>query len=256
MQVPSRTSTKVRPARPRLRSTDIARELIDGMAAGRYPVGSMLPTELELVDLYKTSRHTVRAALHELERRGFVSRRKKLGTRVESVLPRNLFQPSLASLDDLVQFGTTHARKVQTIREVTARGVLAEELKCESGTRWLRISSIRVDVQSSRPVGWTDVYIDPVYGDIAKAARDSPGTLISSMIESRYGRVVAEVRQEVRAINVPNALAAVLEVASGTAGLKIVRWYLDAAGQVFETSVTVHPADRFAVTMRLQRSDA
>ena len=165
-----------------------------------FPVGSLLPTELELVDRYQTSRHTVRAALHELEQLGFVSRRKKLGTRVESAQPKNEFRPSLASLDDLVQFGTTHLRKVQSIGETTVTGVLAKELRCASGTRWLRISSLRVEADDEgSPIGWTDVYVDPAYAEIGKIVRKSPDTLISSLIESRYGRRVAEVRQDIRA---------------------------------------------------------
>ena len=39
-------------------------------------------------------------------------------------------------------------------------------------------------------------------------------------------------------------------------GLEILRHYFDAAGQLFEASVTVHPADRFSVAMRLQRSES
>jgi GntR family transcriptional regulator len=42
-----------------------------------------------------------------------VSRRKNVGTRVESAQPTNDFRPSLASVEDLVQFGTSHIREVQ-----------------------------------------------------------------------------------------------------------------------------------------------
>jgi len=45
-------------------------------------------------------------------------------------------------------------------------------------------------------------------------------------------------------------------VEQGAAVLKIVRRYLDAEGLAFEVSVSVHPADRFSVSMRLQRSGA
>jgi DNA-binding GntR family transcriptional regulator len=54
---------------------EIARELTEAIASGQYPVGTVLPTELELRDHYRTSRHTVRAALHELQQLGLVSRR-------------------------------------------------------------------------------------------------------------------------------------------------------------------------------------
>lgn len=69
------------------RYAQLARELADGIASGRFPVGSVLPTEFELCDLYDASRHTVRAAIKELQDQGLVSRRKKLGTRVEASTP-------------------------------------------------------------------------------------------------------------------------------------------------------------------------
>lgn len=233
---------------------DIARDLTEGIAAGRYPVGSVLPGELELCGLYNTSRHTIRAALNELQQLGLVSRKKNAGTRVEAAAPRNDFRPSLGSLEDLVQFGTSNVRVVQSIGPTTVGGELAKTLGCFNGSAWLRISSLRVDSRTQKPVGWTDVYLDPQYGEIADTVRASPDTLISTLIERRYGRRVAEIRQVVRALIVPPALADALQIDAGTAGLQILRQYFDAAGQMFEASVTVHPADRFAVAMSLQRS--
>ena len=51
-------------------------------------------------------------------------------------------------------------------------------------------------------------------------------------------------------------MAAALKLTVGTAALKIVRSYLDAAGKMFEVSVTVHPAERFSVVLQLTRSAA
>ena len=42
------------------RYAQVARDLTDGIANGRFPVGSLLPTELELCEHYAASRHTVR----------------------------------------------------------------------------------------------------------------------------------------------------------------------------------------------------
>lgn len=236
---------------------DIARDLTEGIASGRYPVGSVLPTELELRDQYQTSRHTVRAALHELQQLGLVSRRKNAGTRVESAQPRNSFRPSLASVDDLVQFGSAHLRVVQSIEEVVATGALASRLQCAADTHWLRVSSMRIDVDRKRPpVGWTDVYIAPAYADVAEAARNEPSMLISALIEARYGRCIDEIQQEVQAVEVSAEMAERLQVRQGTAALEIVRRYLDASGETFEVSVSIHPAERFSVSMRLKRSDA
>ncbi|WP_414449364.1 GntR family transcriptional regulator [Burkholderia sp. 22PA0099] len=236
---------------------DIARDLTDGIASGRYPVGSNLPTELELRDHYQTSRHTVRAALAELQERGLVSRRKNAGTRVESAQPRNDFRPSLASVDDLVQFGSEHLRQVQSVERIAATAKLASTLHCAPGETWLRISSLRItEDKDSPPVGWTDVYLDPSYGEVADAARENPDTLISTLIERRYGRAIEEIRQDVRAVTVAPLMARRLQVEPGSAALQIVRRYYDSAGTSFETSVTLHPAERFHISMQLTRSKA
>lgn len=247
-------ATMSQPHKPHYR--DIARHLTEGITSGHFAVGSLLPTELELVEHYRTSRHTVRAALAELQQLGLVSRRKNVGTRVEAAKPRNDFRPSLASVDDLVQFGAEHLRKVQSIAEVAVSGSVAADLGCADGTRWLRISSLRlVGNGDSAPIGWTDVYVDPAYAEIGELVRTSPDALISSLIESRYDRRIAEIHQDVRADTVRDAaMAKALALEVGAAALKIVRRYIDAAGAAFEVSVSVHPADRFSVSMRLQRS--
>lgn len=233
----------------------IARHLTDAIASGQYPVGSLLPTELTLCQQYDTSRHTVRAALAELQQSGLVTRRKNVGTRVISSKPRPGFRPSLASVDDLVQFGAEHLRQLQSIESIVVGSELAKDLGCDEGTSWLCISSVRLEGERAlRPIGWTDVYVDPSYEDIAALVKASPDTLISSLIEDRYGRQIAEIQQEVRAFEIGDAaMARALQVNINSSALKVVRRYLDEQEQVFEISVSVHPADRFSISMRLHR---
>ena len=121
------------------RYAQVARDLSEGIADGRFPLGSLLPTELQLCEHYEASRHTVRAAIRELQELGLVSRRKKVGTRVEAASPSSGYRQSLASLEDLVQFGVAHRRVVREIEDVVADRALAKKLGCAPGSRWLRI---------------------------------------------------------------------------------------------------------------------
>jgi DNA-binding FadR family transcriptional regulator len=57
-----------------------------GIAAGRFPVGSILPNEGEIMDTHGVSRTVLREALKTLEAKGLVEARAKVGTRV---LPKN-----------------------------------------------------------------------------------------------------------------------------------------------------------------------
>lgn len=80
--------------------------------------------------------------------------------------------------------------------------------------------------------------------------------MISSLIEARCGRCIDEIQQGVQAVLVSEEIADRLMVDKGTAALEIVRRYIDSAGETFEVSISVHPAERFSVSMRLKRSDA
>lgn len=57
-----------------------------GIASGRFPVGSILPNDAEMIDTYDVSRTVLREALKTLEAKGLVEARAKVGTRV---LPRS-----------------------------------------------------------------------------------------------------------------------------------------------------------------------
>ena len=232
----------------------LARDLAAKIGDDRYPVGSLLPTELELCAQYGASRHTVRAAIAELQEMGLVSRRKKVGTRVEAKSRPDNYRPSLASLDDLVQFGVTHQRVVKDMRDVTADASLALELDCAQGTRWLRVSSVRLDGRpGSPPIGWTDTYIDAADDALREAIRTTPQVLISSLVEKQYGLRIAEIAQDVQATGVPARLAGELQADEGAPALKIRRSYFDTEGNRFEVSITTHPMDRFIFSMRLTR---
>lgn len=61
---------------------DLARKLVSELVAGKYPIGSRLPAERELAQLYDVSRPTVREAIIALEVQGFVEVRVGSGAYV------------------------------------------------------------------------------------------------------------------------------------------------------------------------------
>ena len=83
--------------------------------------------------------------------------------------------------------------------------------------------------------------------------RESPETLISSLVEARYGRRIARIHQDVRAVSLSPSLAELLKAEAGSPALQLVRRYLDASDEAFEISITTHPADRFTFSMQMER---
>ena len=92
----------------------LADDLAEDIIAGRYPVGSMLPSETELCERYDVSRYTVREAIRRIQSVGLVSTRQGLGTRVEQVSEARQFRLSLKSIDEVEQHGHTISRSTLT----------------------------------------------------------------------------------------------------------------------------------------------
>lgn len=235
----------------------VAKDLIEGIASGRYPVGTLLPTEFELCELYEVSRHTVRAAITQLQNQGLVSRRKRVGTRVEAATPRGGYSQSLASVADLAHLAETQIRSIQDVSHFVADIAQARRLGLEPGEHYFCVSSIRVDQENLRaPLCWTDVYALDIYAEVIELAKQHPDELIAALIEQHYGRHIDVVDQQVRAVLLTPEIAKHLNAEAGAPGLKILRQYRDEEGQVMVVSETVHPDDRFTLVTQMKREKA
>lgn len=232
----------------------VAKDLREGISSGRFPVGTLLPTELELCDLYAVSRHTVRAAITQLQNQGLVSRRKRVGTRVESATPVGGYSQSLASVSDLVHLAETQVRSIQNVLHFVADIAQAKRLGLEPGEHYFRVSSLRVDQENPRaPLCWTDVYAQDIYSEVIELANQHPDELIAALIERHFGRYINVVDQQVRAVLLSVEIAKSLNADVGSPGLNILRQYRDKDGAVMVVSETTHPQDRFTLVSQMRR---
>jgi DNA-binding GntR family transcriptional regulator len=238
----------------------IAKLLAQRIAHGGYPVGTVMPNELDLAEQLGVSRSTVRAALGELQQAGLISRRRNAGTRVESLHPLRgpgSYNQTLATIEDVAQYGAQTNRHVQEMTNEVTDATLAALLDCPPGQTWLRVSSLRSSPSTSLPpLCWTDAYVAPMFAPLVRERiADYPG-LISTLIEDFAGHRTAEIRQTITALGVPKRLVGPLKVKPGAHALEITRSYLDAKARVFVVSRSIHPADRFAYESRLRRQAA
>jgi GntR family transcriptional regulator len=233
----------------------ISEDLVRKIASGKLPVGSLLPTELELMEQYRTSRNTVRAALQPLQARGLISRRRHRGTMVEA-LPggSGSFSQSLSSLDGLVTLASTARREILGSRDIVLDIATAKALQCQPGTRWHHIALIRRVQGKVRPIGWTDAYVDPHYTGVRALAEEHPDKLFTDLIEMQYGRRIESVEQTVGACAVGEDMAQSLGVAKGTPALRVLRQYRDAARALVVVTQSLYPENRYSLSTTLVRS--
>jgi GntR family transcriptional regulator len=234
---------------------ELASLLMKDIVAGRYVVGSLLPTEHELAERHGVSRHTVRAALKMLQDLNYVSRRKAVGTIVESANPNAAYTQSFSTIEDLVQVAATAVRQIEDVRPTTLDRDTARRLEAPVGSRWILMSATRVDkTKSSAPIARVDLYIDAAFARITDDICSHPDVLVSSVIEREFGLAVTEIRQVVSGMLIEAPLADVLGVPPGSAGLRLVRQYKSSGDRILEITDTCYPADRISVSFQLKRS--
>jgi DNA-binding GntR family transcriptional regulator len=230
----------------------LADDLAEDIVAGRYPIGSMLPSETELCERYEVSRFTVREAIKRIQSAGLVSTRQGLGTRVEQIDEARHFSLSLKSIDEVEQHGH-YTRLVDVVtRDIIADAALAETLSCHPGQQFLYIESYRVprDSSVSLPVAWNESYIIGDYAGIRDEIGKHEGA-VYSLLEHRFGDRITEIRQDISAINLDEAIALRLHVPGGTAGLRIKRSYIGRSGEPILYGINTYPGDRFTFSMLL-----
>lgn len=231
----------------------VAQRLIEDVTSGRYPVGSLLPTEFDLCKQFGVSRHTVREAIRRLLDRGLVTRQRGIGTTVKANRVETRYVQTTAKIADLPRYVEDTLLVTTQAEEVIADEVLAELLKCPPGQRWMKVTGFRHVNKGKLPMALTDIYINAAYGGIRKLI----GTMkvpVYTLIERQYSLTIVEVQQEISATIIGHADAIRLSVKPDSAGLVVTRRYLSDNDRTIEVAVNLHPADRFSysMSMRLQ----
>ncbi|MEQ8816278.1 MAG: GntR family transcriptional regulator [Thalassobaculum sp.] len=232
----------------------LARTLRDDIAAGTHPVGTTLPTEIELCESHGVSRHTVREALRLLVDQGLIERRQGAGSRVIAAAPPVAYVHTIRSLTELFSYTQDTRFEVASVELAPLGEADAAAIRWPAETRWLRISGVRWTADRREMVCHVTVFAHARFAGLLSDVGRQDGP-IHALIEARSGERVEEAVQEVSAAPMPPAAAKALGTRVGAPALRIVRRYLDASGGPMMVAVNWHPGDRFAYTIHLRRDD-
>lgn len=239
---------------PQPRYRQVAQTLISEIRSGRYPVGDLMPTEMDLCAQFGASRFTVREAIKQLVELGLVSRQAGVGTKVIGDEPRASYRQVMQDISDLRQYTADTELKIIDTAMVTVRGELCELLDAEAGESWLKIEGLRqLGHRRSRPICFTEIYIHPAF----RAVRDLGGRStvpIYVRIEEQFGEQVGEISQQISAVAMPERLAERLAAVAGSPALLVSRTYRNRRGEIIEVAVSTHPGDRFSYSQDFRRT--
>ena len=137
----------------------VKKHLRDGLAAGRWTPGELMPSEAELVAEFGVSRMTVNRALRELQAEGLVDRSQGVGT-FAAQLSRLSSTLTIRDLHEEIESrGHRHHAEVHLKREERAPRELAERLGLATGAPVFH--SLIVHHDNGVPLQCEDRYVNP-----------------------------------------------------------------------------------------------
>lgn len=231
----------------------LAARLMHGIRTGRWPVGSMLPRELELCESEGVSRFTVRAAMKKLESAGLIRRTPHVGTMVVSTGQAKSLNRGLSSMSDLDRLASNNPRRILDIREFVVSRELSPRIGFPPGETLIRFSMVRTGSKpGDPPIAWTTEYVNRSWQRLVHEAPRHPEQLMIDIISGVYRKKCVEIRQVVEAMLLSEKAALHLEGLSGSPVRRITRRYLDVKGHAILTTISTHPADRYAFNLNVQ----
>lgn len=244
----ARSPTPHRPVRSALpalpRYAWLQQSLLTDIKSGKYPVGSLLPTEDQLGKIYGVSRHTVREATRKLADSGLIVRRPGIGTLVRAAGAPQPYVAALGSLKELMDYTSTTRLEVLGQSLVTADAAMARDLRCEPDSQWLELQTMRHLAGQDAPISFTRVYLRPEFASVREHLRGNHPS-IYELLRTLYHQQVDSVLQQIEATMMPPAVAKLLKLKAGTPALRMLRCYFDHTGRLLTASANLYVADRF-----------
>lgn len=234
------------------RHRQIADAIREDIRTGRYKLGEKLPTEERLTGLFNTSRPTLRQALGTLAAEGLILRRPRTGSTVIATHEPVVLSHAVSSVEQLLDYPGGMTRKVVATRFIKADHELASLLHCAPGKDWFHISALRYPAGSTVPLCWTDFYILPRYAGVTKHRKHNQIPVCQQIVEM-YDEVIEQADIEVFARRIPASLAGPLKAPADSPALVVMRTYTGSDGEVFETTVSTHPEERYRYRFEFRR---
>lgn len=229
----------------------IQRILEERLIEGTYPIGSLMPPELELVVEFNSSRTTIREALRYLRDRGYVERRQGIGTRVISNTSRATFYQSFGSLEELFQVAVETYYVVMDIKTVVLDQDLAVLVGGRAGEDWILINGVRWTEPGGKPICYIQSYVPKRFEHVVAQFQDHQGPFFA-LLERHADGPIEEAVQEIRALPMPAEFIRQLGLKPGSWSLQLLRRYVTQTG-VLIASFNWHPADQMAYRMHIYR---
>jgi len=228
----------------------VATDLAAAIVGNRFPVGSDLPSEVDLCAEYGVSRFTIREALRRLAESGLIARRHGSGSRVIAASPKHGYVLTVDSESDVLRYAAETTMMLSP-RASKVPNRTAQELALGDPNHWIRLTGVRYSPNGEK-IGLVAVFLPAEHATIATAIEQPIRQAIYTHLLERLGLTLSSIEQRIGATALTATQARRLDAVQGEPALRIIRRYNVAADQPIEVSVQVHPASRFEYSLSIE----
>jgi GntR family transcriptional regulator len=211
------------------------------ITSGVWQEGHRLPPERLLCREFDVSRSTLRQALGELEERGLISRHQGRGTFVTRPRLQLPIAGTFSIRDAMRQHGMTITTRVLHVEVVEASRQLASDLACLPGDELIVIERLRLGDGEPMVLDSAHLRAD-LFPGLAEA--DLEHRTLYEILETDYGRTVAEAHETIEPVILTPRECQLLGVPQHTTALLTRRVTMDAHGVVVALGHALLRGDR------------
>lgn len=223
-------------------------QLRDEILSGERPLGSLLPTEQELSEIYGVSRITARRVLNDLAAQHFVQRRRRIGTCVTFRSPAKPIEANIdQAVDSLLALGEGTTVNVIAVALEQPPPSVARALQLGDGEKVVR--AVRVRCLDGEPLGYVVSYVPERLEGVITRLSLARAPILKLLDEAGYH--AAQATQTIGALQADTVLADALGIEARAALLRISRTVYDEADRPFLLTHAHYRSDRFHIRMDL-----
>lgn len=209
---------------------------------GALGAGVALPSEREYSARLGVSRMTVRSAINELAKEGWLLRRHGRSTIVSSVKINKNALGFMSFTEDMQSRGMKASSKVLQCREEVADAAVAAQLGLPAGSRVIFIERVRL--ANGEPMALERVHLPQerftgiVKSDLAKQS-------LYQVMEREFDSRPARADETIEAVQLDATDARLLGVRRSSPALLACRVTRDERGEIIEAVKTLYRGDRY-----------
>ncbi|WP_235817521.1 MULTISPECIES: GntR family transcriptional regulator [Gracilibacillus] len=222
-------------------------ELILKMDNKELQVDQKLPSERELCEIYNLSRITVRSALQELEREGYIYKLHGKGTFVSPVSYHQKLIKLYSFTDEMKKLGKTPTTQVLSFQEIALDERLAHKMNVTALDEVFQI--VRLRLADQEPLIYETSYLPKeTFPGLTK--NDLNERPMYEIFRQEYQIHVTKAVEHFSASSLRKEEADYLQLTAGSPAMLVKRlaYHND---QLIEYTVSVTPGDKFNYTVEL-----